>query len=76
MNRLRSNVEFWQMILGIAITVFGGVWAVASTATDASNKITSHTLKIDDLEKVSRADHDAITEMRADVKWIRERLSK
>jgi hypothetical protein len=75
-SKLRATVEFWHLLISLAIIVGGGIYAVASTATEAKSTITVHTTRLDKLEKTSDADHDAITEMRADVKWIRERLSK
>lgn len=76
MNKLRANVEFWQMLLGIAITVGGGVYAVASTAAEAQSTIKAHTGKIDRLEQTYRDDHDTLVEMRQDIRWIRENLKK
>ena len=75
-SKLRATVEFWHLLISLAIIVGGGIYAVASQTIESRSTITVHTTRLDKLEKTSELDHDAITEMRADVKWIRERLEQ
>ena len=68
-DKLKQWLNPYVLITLIGVAATGLLTFAALSAT-----VQQQGQKIDRLEEVQRADHDTITEMRTDVKWIRSRL--
>ncbi len=69
-NYLKLNVTLASACIGLALTIGGAVWSVATRDTDLTN------LKNDigSVKAERRADHEMLTEIQTDLKWIKEAL--
>jgi hypothetical protein len=85
-DTLKINIKFMSGIIALVITLGGGIWAVATRATDLDRLQVDHAkleLKLEgELLKVKtdlQSFRDLAYEMRTDIKWLRtqqEQLAK
>mgnify|MGYP000845370876 CR=1 FL=1 len=65
-NSASQNVQLWQAMLALLITLGGFVWAASATYAQH----TENSRRIELLERKTESDHDAIIGMQAGIEWI------